>query len=401
MVKYIGLDRMMERNSVYIYLNKTRSAARILFRDGIRFFSAALAVAVIGGCSTMNFEKFGENPKGVRLESVMKSSHAVDGEFRNLSETTVFTGSFFSGMKDFFVGGERVRPEATLPSRKADLMHLDPSENVVVWFGHSSYFLQLDGIKILIDPVLSGHGGPFDFMIKSFPGSDVYSAEDIPAIDYLLITHDHWDHLDYDTVKAIMPKVKCAVTGLGTGGHLEYWGYDRKSIVERDWYENAVNTKDISIDVTPARHFSGRLFSRNRTLSVSFVIRTKTKKVFVCGDSGYDTHFRKIGDTYGPFDLALMECGQYNPNWSQIHMTPEQSVQAAVDLRAKKMLPGHWGKFSLSSHSWDDPVIRASAEAAKKHMFLVHPIIGDPVSMNGDMATQRWWETVVAFIKNK
>jgi L-ascorbate metabolism protein UlaG (beta-lactamase superfamily) len=296
-------------------------------------------------------------------------------------------------MKDFFFKkSRRGKPATILPSKKTDLRKLDPLNNVMVWFGHSSYFLQVDGKKILVDPVLSGNASPVKFTTRSFTGSDIYSVEDLPYIDYLFITHDHWDHLDHDTVVKLKPKTGKVITGLGVGAHLERWGYESHNIIERDWNKEVFLDTGFKVDTAPARHFSGRGFKRNRSLWSSFILATPTMKIFIGGDSGYDEHFKWIGDKYGPFDLAILENGQYNKSWKYIHMMPEETVQAAEDLKAKRLFPVHWGKFSLATHDWDDPIIRIAKEARRKNMPLLHPMIGEQVILSTiNSSSIEWW----------
>ncbi|HMG67845.1 MAG TPA: MBL fold metallo-hydrolase, partial [Chitinophagaceae bacterium] len=280
-----------------------------------------------------------------------------------------------------------------LPSVKTDLLHLDPSKNYLVWFGHSSYFIQIDGKKILVDPVFSGNASPLP-TTKSFPGSDVYTTGDLPEIDYLFLSHDHWDHLDYETILKLKPMVKQVITSLGTAAHLEFWGFDKKKIFEKDWKDEIILESGFIVNTASARHFAGRTFKRNRSLWMSFILQTPSMKLFLGGDSGYDTHFAEIGNKYGPFDLAILECGQYNPYWKYIHMMPEETVQAGFDLKAKKILPVHWAKFSLSLHDWDDSIKRVTLEASKKNLPVLHPMIGEVVDLNGPGIFSRWWEKV-------
>lgn len=340
--------------------------------------------------------KFGRISSGDRLEKVTQSPHFKNGKFRNLSFTPDLTEgvSYYAVLKEFLLGkSKRSKPAGVLPSVKTDLLNLDIGKNVLVWFGHSSYFIQVDGKKILVDPVLSGAASPLAFTTRSYPGTDIYTAADFPEIDYLFISHDHWDHLDYETISKLRPKIKRIFTGLGTGAHLEAWGYVKSRIKEMDWDET--ETPDIGFAVTAlsARHFSGRGFTRNRSLWVSFVLQTPTAKIYLGGDSGYDTHFAGIGKTYGPFDLAILECGQYDKSWKYIHMMPEEVVDAANDLYSKKLMPVHWGKFSLGNHAWDDPILRVAKAAELKKMPLLTPMIGEPVNW-GEERTRRWWEEV-------
>lgn len=357
-----------------------------------------LSIVVLVSFTTvivLNQAKFGKAPSGARLDRIKASPDYKNGSFQNRSYTPVMPDdvSMFRVMKEgMFNRSKRNVPKNTLPSRKTDLKALDPKANVLVWFGHSSYFMQIGGKRILVDPVFSGHASPFSFMVKSFKGSDVYSPDDFPNIDYLFITHDHWDHLDYKTVLALKPKVGKVITSLGTGAHLEYWGFDPKNTIELDWNESAAPDPGFKVTATPARHFSGRKLKRNQAIWCSFVFKTPEKKIFIGGDSGYDTHFAAIGAEHGPFDLALLECGQYNTYWKYIHMMPEQTVQAAIDLKAKTLMPVHWGKFALSLHAWDEPIERVTAEAERRNFPVIHPLIGEVVDLNGPGPSAKWWQ---------
>lgn len=355
------------------------------------FLVAAATVFVV------NLPMFGKAPSGLRLERVKKSANNRDGVFQNLSPTPMFAEgvSKMEMIKSgIFKVSKRKKPETILPSTKTDLTLLDASENVLVWFGHSSYFLQIDGKRILVDPVFSGNASPFSFMVKSFEGTDVYAPEDFPPIDYLLITHDHWDHLDHSTVVKLRPTVGKIITSLGTGAHLERWGFTAGQIIELDWYEQAIPDSGFTITASPGRHFSGRSFKRNQALWASFVFQTPTMKIFIGGDSGYDSHFSQIGQKYGPFDLALLECGQYNKAWKYIHMMPEETVQAAIDLKASHLMPVHWGKFALALHAWDEPIERVTREARRLNVPLLHPMIGEKVNLNSPGESTEWWKGI-------
>lgn len=298
-------------------------------------------------------------------------------------------------LKDFFFGkSKRNIPSGVIPSQKTDLKNLDREKDVLVWFGHSSYFMQLSGKTFLVDPVFSNHASPLSFTVNAFKGSNVYSAADMPEIDFLLISHDHWDHLDYDTMLQLRPKVKRIITGLGTGEHFERWNFNMKMIDELNWHESLDLGSGFKIHTVPARHFSGRGFKRNQAIWLAFVLDTPQKRIYVGGDSGYDTFFRQAGDAFGPFDLAILECGQYNKNWKYIHMMPEQTVQAALDLNAKVLFPVHWAKFPLALHDWDEPIIRAVAAAEKTGQPIVHPMIGEVLDLNVLDSKNKWWEGI-------
>jgi L-ascorbate metabolism protein UlaG (beta-lactamase superfamily) len=357
---------------------------------------ALLVVLFISGVYIfMKQPQFGRLPSGESLERRKKSPHYREGKFQNINFTPDLAEdtNMFSVLVDvLFRRSKRNKPSEKLPSQKTDLLHLDPNKNLLVWFGHSSYFMQIDGKKFLVDPVFSGSASPLPNSVKSFAGSDVYTTDDFPEIDYLFISHDHWDHLDYKTIKKIHPKIKKIITALGVADHLERWGFDKNIIIEKDWNEEVILESGFIVNTTSGRHFSGRGFKRQQSLWMSFVLKTPTMKIFIGGDSGYDTHFTDIGNRYGPFDLAILECGQYNKNWKYIHMMPEETVQAAEDLKAKKLLPVHWAKFALALHDWDEPVKRVIKEAERKNFPIIHPMIGEAIDLNENKIFPRWWE---------
>ena len=359
-------------------------------------YSLLILIVVIAAATYifMLQPQFGKAPSGKRLERIQKSPHYKNGKFENLSFTPEFAeGVTFSGVFYRFLFGktERTIPEKAFHFTKTDLKNLDPNENVYVWMGHSSYFIQIDGKKILLDPVLSGAASPISYTTQSFKGTDIYTADEIPELDYLIITHDHWDHLDYETVTKLKPKVKKVITGLGTGEHLEYWNYDPKSITELDWFENADLGNGFKITAEPARHFSGRTFTRNRAIWASFILETPSKTFFMGGDSGYDTHFKKIGEQFD-IDFVFLENGQYNNDWRYIHMLPGEHDKTMTELKAKTMIPVHNSKFKLASHSWDEP-LKELFKNKKGSYNIQTPAIGEKFPLDDEnYKTRKWWE---------
>lgn len=343
----------------------------------------------------MQGKQFGQQPSGLRLERIKKSPHYKDGKFQNLNPTPqlaedasmpkVFFQFLFSKVKDG-------TPKKKFNFTKTNLKNLNPNENIYVWMGHSSYFLQIEGKKILVDPVFSGSVSPLKFTNKAFPGTDIYTTEDIPELDYLVITHDHWDHLDYETVTKLRPKVKTVITGLGTGAHLEYWDYDPSKIIELDWFESSELGNGFKINAEPARHFSGRGFKRDQAIWASFVLETPNSKIYIGGDSGYDNHFKIIGEKYGKIDVAILETGQYNPAWKYIHMLPGEQLKAMKDLNAQRMIAVHNSKVKLALHSWYEPMEKLH-ELNKENLRVITPKIGEKVFWQDDTKIYpNWWE---------
>jgi len=342
------------------------------------------------------FRTFGNNPSGVALEKIRSSANYRNGVFQNLSptESLVKGASFAKIMWRFFNKPKNTMPPKPLPSVKTDLHSLIVDKPVLVWFGHSSYFIHINGMNVLVDPVFGGYASPFSFTGKSFKGSDAYDVEDFPDIDLLVLTHDHYDHLDYNTVKKLNPKTQNICTSAGVGSHLRYWGIDPSKITELDWWESKQITNatgSIDLIAAPARHFSGRSFTRNKTLWSSFILLAGDYRIYIGADSGYDSHFKTIGDKYGPFNIAILECGQYNEWWPYIHMMPEETVQAAIDLKAAILMPVHWGKFALGLHPWDEPVKRVVAKAKELNVPFATPMIGELVIIGNPLPQKEWW----------
>lgn len=345
----------------------------------------------------MRKEKFGKTPDGARLEKIKKSANYRDGQFHNIQHTPEITEgySYYEVIKEFlFEKNARRSPLDSIPSIKTDLLHLPINQDILVWFGHSSYFIQLDGKRILVDPVFSGNASPIPGTNTSFKGTDRYTVADLPPIDYLFISHDHYDHLDHETYVALRTKVKKVFCGLGVGSHLARWAYTEAQIVEKDWNEKVQLADGFSVHTTTARHFSGRGFSRNNTLWMSYVLQSPTFKIFIGGDGGYGTHYKEIGNTFGPIDLAILDNGQYDIKWKYIHHLPNETLKAALDLKAKRLFPVHSSKFVMANHAWDEPLVKVSALNKKLPVPfpLVTPIIGELVHLkNNEQVFKEWW----------
>lgn len=352
-----------------------------------------ITILVLAGLLFVQQSPFGRDPADIRLERIKKSPNYRDGSFQNLTPTAVMreNASYVAMMSDYFNKPKDNVPQKPLPSVKTDLNALADEKPTIVWFGHSSYLIKSKGVTVLVDPVLSGYASPVSFFGGAFPGSDVYKADDMPAIDLLILSHDHYDHLDYKTITQLIPKVKKVYTGLGVGAHLERWGVPTDKIVEFDWWDTHKVASDIELTATPARHFSGRSLTRGKTLWTAFALNLHGYNLFLGGDSGYDKHFKEIGAKYGPFDLAILECGQYGTDWPSIHMFPEEVATAAQELQAKTLLPVHWAKFSLAYHSWNEPIQRLTKKAAEVNLDVTTPQIGEPVIVGSVYPKAVWW----------
>lgn len=359
------------------------------------------SVVLLGALGVVTYLRqplFGALPSGERLEHMALSSNYIEGTFRNQIDTPMRTteqSELSMWVETLFGEKGQPRPDGAVPAIKTDLNALDPAQDLVVWLGHSSYFVQLGGHRILIDPVFSTNASPIPLTNTAFDGTSIYTADDMPPIDFLLISHDHYDHLDYPSIRALKPKVKQVVVGLGVGAHFEAWGYDMDTVHEADWYETIGQTPDLQIHVTPARHFSGRTFTRDQSLWVGFALSSPERRLFFSGDSGYAPHFAEIGTRYGPFDWVALDTGQYDPRWANVHMNPEQAAQAAEDLRARVLMPGHIGRFSIAPHDWDDPFKRITAASQGRRYSLWTPEIGEPSYLNGRAQSfTPWWKAV-------
>lgn len=344
---------------------------------------AVVAVAFISVFIFISQPRFGRLPQGERLERIKRSPHYRDGQFHNLHNTLMMTSdkSRFETMAEFlFRRTKGLRPEAAIPVINTDLHKLGRDENVLVWFGHSSYFIQLDGKRILVDPVFC-MASPVSFVNKPFVGTDVYKPEDMPDIDYLVITHDHWDHLDYETVKSLQARVGKVICALGVGEHLEYWGYTPAQLVELDWNEDATLDSGFAVHCLPTRHFSGRGLKANQSLWASFLLETPSQKIYIAGDGGYDTHFAEIGKRFPDIDLAILENGQYNEDWKYIHLMPSNMGKAAKDLKAKRIMTVHHSKYALARHPWEEPLQNERRMQTQDSLNMVIPVIGEVVPL--------------------
>lgn len=334
--------------------------------------------------------------EGERRISIERSSNYKDGVFENAGgNKPIMNGSRWDLSKKFFFGNQQRVPEKPLEviSVNPELITGGDTDKLrVTWLGHSSTIIEIEGKVIVTDPVFSNRPSPvFLFGPKRYHKSLPLKPEDFPEIDILIISHDHYDHLDYETINKLKNKVKRFIVPLGVGAYLEKWKVIPNRITELDWWSET-SIDGIKIVAAPAQHFSGRgLLDHYETLWASWVILGQKHRVFFSGDSGYNKAFKKIGAAYGPFDITLIESGQYNTDWQRVHMLPKESIQAHIDLKGNIMIPIHWGAYNLSIHDWNEPA-RLILKGAEKHNISVAiPRIGGTVTKGKKLPTDKWW----------
>lgn len=342
------------------------------------FILGSLAALAVGaGFSWPIYKSFGALP-----DQDFDSPNWANGYFHNLPDNALpwdlsHEPTHSGGWLKFFLSKDDSRyPPGPVESQKADLKNLADGE--FVWLGHSSLIGNLNNKIFCIDPVLSHRASPVPFLVQAWDGSSPYAAEDFPKIDYLCITHDHWDHLDLNAIKNL--DYRQVLCGKGVGSHFRAWGVTTP-LHEMDWYERS-SIHNPEFIFTPSQHFSGRGTTRNKTLWGGFIINGgEGKKIYFTGDGGYGKHFGQIGRKYGPFDLVFPDSGQYNAAWSHVHLFPEQSVQAVLDTGSHRACPVHTGRFTLSWHPWNEPRKRFASQAAKSGVHYIFPVIGEKFSI--------------------
>lgn len=311
-----------------------------------------------------------------------------DGDFQLLQKKGQSDGKILSS--------KGTEPQTQLPVRKPGYKQMPAEDEVqITWFGHSSMLIQMHGMNILVDPVFSRRISPVSFAgPKRFADAPVTVGE-LPDIDILIISHDHYDHLDYQVIKEIDKKVERYIVPLGVENHLERWSVDKDKIHNMAWWEE-VTVRGLTIGCTPSRHFSGRgLDDRFATLWASWVFKDEYNQIFESGDTGYGTHFQKIHDKYGDFDFVMIDCAQYDMNWPEVHMFPEEAVQAAQELGAYAAMPIHWAAMSLANHAWDDSAERFVSEGEKNGLCVATPYLGETLKIRqAGEYDERWWREI-------
>ena len=345
----------------------------------------------------------GRNPQGARLERIRASPLWAGEQFRNLHP--IMPGlrdpdASMPTLSEFICGGERRVPRQPLPSINPLETWLRPpgSGLRVTWLGHSTLLIEIDGLRVLTDPVWGTRASPSRLAgPKRFQPVPV-ALNALPPLDLVLVSHDHYDHLDYPTIRELAKRDLPFVTSLGVGAHLEFWGVRPERIVELDWWEShPLPNSALTVTAAPSQHFSGRgLKNRNATLWSSFVIRTPRHNVFFSGDTGLTSEYRTIRERLGPFDLVMLEVGGFHPAWGDIHLGPENALDALALLGGGPFLPIHWGTFSLAMHAWDQPPEVLLQLAPKAGAQLLMPRLGEPVEPAHAESAVPWWRVADA-----
>jgi len=339
-----------------------------------------------------NDPQFGAGAGAMKYVKEQRSVAWKMGSFRNLDKTPLQEdlGSLFGDLVGY-IKAKNTQPTEPLPvSPGGHQIVVDDGNDYLTWYGHSALRLETGCKTILLDPMLGEWVAPVPFLGHRFPYKDYTPLEDFHEIDLIVYSHDHYDHLDYDTLILLKDKTAAFLCPLGLGAHLVEWGISRNRITELDWWQSA-DLAGCTFTATPARHFSGRSpGTRNKSLWASFAIKTKDHNLYFGGDSGYGRHFTQIGERLGPFDLTMLDSGQYHDRWKNVHMQPEEALRAHRELRGDTLLPIHWGAFSLSDHAWFDPVARI--KEADDSSCVISPMIGQRFSVDGlDDCRTEWW----------
>ena len=395
-------------NSEFKLLLITKADINLIFINDIYMKIFFLVIFnflfLLASCS-----QFGDNPSEDHLEKIKKSHHYNKEEERfenrivDILDQMSEKDSFWDNpqkriFNNFFFNSAQTVPEFKLPEVSPPNLKefMQFTEGIkFIWLGHSTLLVNIKNIIVLIDPVFSNAASPVSFLVERFQ-PPVLELKDLPKIDFVLISHDHYDHLDMDTIVFFKEKDVKFIAPLGVTSHLKSWGVHESKLFETDWW-GKLEFEGITFICTPAQHFSGRLglYNNFKTLWASWIVKTESNSFFFSGDSGYDIHYKRIGDSYGPFDLAFIDSGQYNERWREVHNMPEEAAQAFLDLKGKILVPIHWGMFNLAMHDWFEPVEKSLKYAEKYGINLMTPKIGQLVSTEHKNIFEKWWKVLI------
>ncbi|WP_431908632.1 MBL fold metallo-hydrolase [Micromonospora carbonacea] len=379
------MEAPAERAAQRALARRLRGAAGLAALAGLAWVARDVPAALGGRLS------------GARAERAARSPQFRDGAFRNRASTRTMAGSPDRNLvRELIFGKQKRRPTAAVPLvRPADPPAAATDRELgVVWYGHASALIEIEGHRVLVDPVWSDRCSPSALLGPRRLHEPPVGLHELPTVDAVVISHDHYDHLDMATVRALTAGQSAPfVVPLGVGAHLERWGVPEDRIVELDWAESH-RVGGLTITATAAQHFSGRGLRRDGTLWSSWVVAGAHRRVFYTGDSGYFDGYAEIGAEHGPFDVTLIQIGAYDRAWPSIHMFPEEAVAAHLDLRGGLLLPVHWATFNLALHDWSEPVDRLWAEAKARDVRLAVPRPGERVVVDDPPAVDGWWQSI-------
>ena len=339
----------------------------------------------------------GQAPEGTRLARIRESPQYDRNQERFVNELGHGSGDWTKIVGQAIANEAKTRPDEALPTDEtlSERLREPPPQGLrISWIGHSTMLIEIDGYRLLTDPMFSERASPVDWAGPLRFGPPALSMEELPPLDAVLISHDHYDHLDMDSIRTLDRPGLLFFVPLGVGAHLEYWGVPAERIHELDWWQEA-RLGELRLACLPSRHFSGRgLFNRYSTLWASWAILGPDHRVYFSGDTSQTPDFLEIGERYGPFDIALIESAAYNYNWADSHLGPEQAIDAFLMVRGKLMVPIHWGTFDLAMHSWTEPVERLRRAAITKNVALVIPRPGNSIEPDTPPTTEPWWPQI-------
>jgi L-ascorbate metabolism protein UlaG (beta-lactamase superfamily) len=354
---------------------------------------AASALVLSTGC----LASFGARPDPARLASAARASRYADGRFVNVLPPTQSNGPGWSTFKELLFGGQQRTPPGPLPLvDPLEIWETPIAEGIrVTWLGHSTLLIEVDGVRVLTDPVWSDRASPSQLIGPQRFHPPPVPLTALPRLDAVIISHDHYDHLDMDSIEALAATGVRFFVPLGVADHLKKWGVPEGQLEELDWWGEARVTSAVSLVATPSRHFSGRgLGDRDTTLWASWVIRSEDRRVYFSGDTGLTPQFEEIGRRLGPFDLVMLEVGAFHPSWGDIHLGPENALEAHRMLGGGPLLPIHWSTFSLAIHAWDEPLERLTELAREQQVTVLTPKLGAPLVVGHEARFDPWWRTV-------
>lgn len=363
----------------------------------ILYFFSFLVLLCVGIFLLISiYPSFGGNPTNDQKRTFQSLKNYGAGKFVN--QVPIRMGQspsgFLSMVKDSLVGGKDRNPPGKIDISTINWNQIQSEKDSLTWLGHSAFLLSIDNKKILLDPMLGPIASPVPLLgSKRYTGDMLHIIDEMPLIDAVFISHDHYDHLDYPSILKLKGKTARFFVPLGVSSHLIRWGVAKEKITEFNWWDEK-KYQGLTVAFTPSRHFSGRtLINFNTTLWGGWVILGKNTHLYTSGDGGYGSHFKEIGNQYGPFDISLLDGGQYDQRWPSVHMTPEEAVQAHLDAKGKNMMLMHWGGFTLAFHGWKEPIERALKAAQKENVNLIAPKIGETVFFDAGLSdhTSPWW----------